>query len=170
MKPFNIFLVLGLAALVPLTASADRGSKYRSPRRCGNDRSYSSFNSNWNPYNPSRPHGLYPGAGTGGGYYQPRSWGYGGNLSGGSYGSGYRPGALKGDYLVQRGVQSGELSRAEVRDIREEQRDIREKEQRYYSDGRLSNREWNDLRGDYKDFDKDIRHNLNDGERSYRSR
>lgn len=179
MKPLNIFRAVVLVALTPLSASADRGSFDNSgPRRCGNDRSYNSYNSGWNgahggwgsiPFNPyggqQVPRGWNSGVWSSGGWGDTGYGGYGGY----GYGGGH-PGIYRTDNLIRNGIRSGALSRDEVRDIREDQRDIREKEQRYWSDGWLSPRERKDLRGDYRDLNKDIRHNLNDGERRFRRR
>lgn len=41
------------------------------------------------------------------------------------------------DRLIYRGIRSGELSRAEVRELRDRQQDIRQEAIRYWSDGKL---------------------------------
>ena len=63
------------------------------------------------------------------------------------------------------GIHSGRLSHDEVRELREDQRDIREKRDEYLRDGYLSQRERDSLRDEYADYQKDLRHELNDGER-----
>jgi len=89
-----------------------------------------------------------------------------------SYGYGYRPGynwnssysASGYDRAIQNGVRSGQLSWREVRELREDQRDIREKAAAYRSDGYLSPRERDSLRDDLQDFRHDLNHELHDGE------
>jgi hypothetical protein len=62
------------------------------------------------------------------------------------------------------GVKSGRLSDREVRDLREAQWELRQKEREYWSDGSLSRREQEDLWDSYRDYRKELNHNLNDGE------
>ena len=72
---------------------------------------------------------------------------------------------FKFERVLSRGVQSGALSRAEVRDLREHQRLVRQKEAYYWSDGRLSFRERQQLTQDYLRLRHDLEHQLRDGER-----
>ncbi len=72
---------------------------------------------------------------------------------------------VKFERVLSRGVQSGALSRAEVRDLREHQRLVRQNEAYYWSDGRLSFRERQQLSEDYLRLRNDLEHQLRDGER-----
>lgn len=69
------------------------------------------------------------------------------------------------DQAIRNGIRTGQLSGDEVRELREDQRDIREKEAAYRSDGYLSPRERAKLQDEIQDFRGDLRHELNDGER-----
>ena len=72
-----------------------------------------------------------------------------------------------GDSSIRDGIRSGRLSRDEVRELTEEQRNIRAEEVSYRRDGFLSPYERNDLRDDINDYNKKLQHELNDGERAW---
>ena len=57
---------------------------------------------------------------------------------------------------IRQGVRSGELTRAEVKDLRQDRRDIRQEEREYKSDGHLSKAERKDLHQDMNALSKDI--------------
>lgn len=57
---------------------------------------------------------------------------------------------------IRQGVRSGELTRAEAKDLREDRRDIRKQEREYKSDGHLSKAERKDLHQDMNALSKDI--------------
>lgn len=99
------------------------------------------------------------------GNYGNHGYGYS-NFGRNSYRSNYNS---PYDGAIWNGIRTGRLSNDEVRELREDQRELREKEIAYRSDGRLTQRERNDLRDEYNDYKKDLNHELNDGEkrRSY---
>ena len=57
---------------------------------------------------------------------------------------------------IHQGVRSGELTRAEAKDLKQDRRDIRQEERQYKSDGHLSKAERMDLRHDKQALSKDI--------------
>ncbi|MFL6550232.1 MAG: hypothetical protein ACJ8OJ_16180 [Povalibacter sp.] len=57
---------------------------------------------------------------------------------------------------IQQGVRSGELTRRETRHVAEEQRDIRQLERAYKSDGTLTNAERRDLHHEQNQASRDI--------------
>jgi hypothetical protein len=57
---------------------------------------------------------------------------------------------------IQQGVRSGELTRGETRRLAEEQRDIRQLERAYKSDGSLTTAERHDLRHEQRQASRDI--------------
>lgn len=57
---------------------------------------------------------------------------------------------------IHQGVRSGELTRAEAKDLREDRKDISKKEHEYKSDGHLSKAERQDLHKDMNALSKDI--------------
>lgn len=69
---------------------------------------------------------------------------------------------------LERGVWSGRLSRAEVMELEERQREIARKRYAYLSDGHLSYREREKLRKEFDSYRKKLAHELSDGERRYR--
>lgn len=69
------------------------------------------------------------------------------------------------DFEIQQGIRNGRLSNAEVRDLIDKKRDLKRRQDQYWSDGRLTKGERNDLKKDYRDYYKDLNHQLNDGER-----
>src|SRR4051812_10540933 len=57
---------------------------------------------------------------------------------------------------IQQGVRSGELTRHETRRLAEEQRDVRQLERAYKSDGTLTGAERRDLRHEQNQASRDI--------------
>ena len=57
---------------------------------------------------------------------------------------------------IKQGVQSGELTRHEVKGLRDERKDIKQLEQAYKSDGSLSNTERKDLHQELNQLSGDI--------------
>lgn len=68
------------------------------------------------------------------------------------------------DYLIQQGVRNGELSRSEVRDLREHEREVEQEEARDLADGHLSHQEKKQLEKDENGLYRDLDHQLHDGE------
>jgi len=68
---------------------------------------------------------------------------------------------------LARGVQSGRLSRDEVRDLNRNAVELQHKKRGYLADGRLTRWERADLQDDQRDYYKDLQHQLNDGERRW---
>ena len=68
---------------------------------------------------------------------------------------------------VERGIRSGQLTRGEVRDIRNQERDIRRERRAYLSDGRLSPGERRDLRHDERRLNRTIQRDTHDRDRRY---
>lgn len=146
MRARHIYLAMLLAGcaaaigLAPETANAD---SWRS--RCGT---------------PSRP------------YYHPgQSYGYGAYGNGYSYrpgGYGYsNNGGYRTEHILRKGINNGQLSWREVRDIRRDEQDLRRKESAYLADGWLSRGERRSLKDERKELYQGIRHNLRDGERRW---
>ena len=63
------------------------------------------------------------------------------------------------------GVRSGELTRHETRRLAEEQRDIRQLERAYKSDGTLTGAERHDLRHEQRQTSRDIHRQKHDGQK-----
>jgi hypothetical protein len=57
---------------------------------------------------------------------------------------------------IHQGVKSGELTRREAHKVREEQRDVRQLERAYKSDGKLTHRERADLHHEQNQASRDI--------------
>lgn len=57
---------------------------------------------------------------------------------------------------IQQGVRSGELTRRETHKLREEQRDVRQLERAYKSDGKLTGAERRDLHHEQNQASRDI--------------
>ena len=145
MKRIGSFIFASALLLAPATAFADHG---RNNNRCG---------SGWSKYGQPT-------------YGNTYGYGYGHGYSNGNYGNrgnsrNDRWGGRNSNDPIAYGVQSGRLSHDEVRELREDQRDIREKRDAYLRDGHLSPRERDSLQDEYADYQKDLRHELNDGER-----
>ena len=70
---------------------------------------------------------------------------------------------------IQQGVRSGELTRAEAKDLREDRRDIRQEEREYKSDGHLSKAERQDLHQDMNALSKDIHSEKHDADKRPRA-
>jgi hypothetical protein len=66
---------------------------------------------------------------------------------------------------IQQGIRSGELTRGEARQLVAEQRNIRQEERQYKSDGVLTGDERKDLRQDLRAASKDIYTEKHDAER-----
>lgn len=104
-------------------------------------------------------------------YHEKPSWG-GWHYDGGYYRhdrnfyTGFGWGRF-GDGAIQRGVYSGKLSNAEVRELYREKADFERKQSRYLSDGWLTRKEREDLQDERQDFRKKLNHELQDGERRW---
>lgn len=68
------------------------------------------------------------------------------------------------NHRIRQGVQSGQLTRDEAKDLRSQQKAIRQEERAYKSDGRLTQEERKDLHQDMNDLSKDIYQEKHDGE------
>ncbi|RLJ64808.1 hypothetical protein [Sulfurisoma sediminicola] len=69
--------------------------------------------------------------------------------------------------MIERGVRSGRITPVEYRELRGEQRAIRQEERAYRADGYLSGAERTDLRHDLKAARRHIRGEMSDGDRQY---
>ncbi len=69
---------------------------------------------------------------------------------------------------IRQGVRSGELTRVEARNLREERQRIAAKERQYKSDGHLSRAERQDLQHDLDALSRDIKHEKHDNQERYR--
>lgn len=142
-------IAAGLIFTIPQLAQADRGGHWES--RGGRDRYYSSYNVR----NQNHSNGF--GWGSGNRWHENR----------GHYHRKHpRNSRFDGD--LSHGVRTGQLSRAEVAELRDKREQLARQEWRYRRDGYLSRSEREDLRDDYQDYQRDLRHELNDGERRYR--
>ena len=65
---------------------------------------------------------------------------------------------------IRSGVRSGQLTRAEARQLREQRRLIREQRRVYRSDGTLTRAERRDLRHDRRDLGRQIRRERHDND------
>jgi hypothetical protein len=65
---------------------------------------------------------------------------------------------------IRSGVRSGQLTRAEARVLREQQRQIRQQRRVYRSDGTLTRAERRDLRHDRRDLGRQIRRERHDND------
>jgi len=65
---------------------------------------------------------------------------------------------------IQQGIRSGELTRGEARGLFAEQRDIRQEERAYWSDGRLSRNERADLQQDLNAASRNIYNETHDAQ------
>lgn len=70
---------------------------------------------------------------------------------------------------IRQGVRSGELTRAEAKDLREDRRDIRQEERAYKADGHLTKAERRDLHQDMNALSKDIYNEKHDGDKRPRA-
>lgn len=66
---------------------------------------------------------------------------------------------------IRQGVRSGELTRAEVRDLNQQRREIRQEERAYKADGHLTRDERRDLHQDMNALSRDIYNEKHDGEK-----
>lgn len=83
------------------------------------------------------------------------------NRSNGSYSS-------SDQSWIREGVRDGRLSSAEVNELRQDQREIRQQEARYLQDGRLTQKERESLEDRHSDYRAQLEHELNDGERRWK--
>jgi len=65
---------------------------------------------------------------------------------------------------IKQGVKSGELTKHEAKELREDQRDIKNKEEAYKSDGKLTNAERKDLQHDLNQSSREIHQEKHDGQ------
>lgn len=96
--------------------------------------------------------------------YDSHSW------SSPAFGFGARENGFGVENAIRDGARRGELSRAELRDLREKQQNLERERSVYWADGRLTERERQDLQNDYRDLEKDLNHNIRDGEKADRDR
>jgi hypothetical protein len=100
--------------------------------------------------------------------------GYGGHGSYGGYG--HSPGAsvdhrqFDQRNRIEQGIRSGELTRNEARGLFTQQRDIRQEERAYWSDGRLSRNERADLQQDLNAASRNIYNETHDAQERNRYR
>jgi len=73
-------------------------------------------------------------------------------------------------HRIQQGVRSGQLTKEEVKDLRSEQKAIRQEERAYKSDGKLTKEERKDLHQDMNELSKDIYQEKHDGDTRPRAR
>ncbi len=71
---------------------------------------------------------------------------------------------------IRQGVHSGELTRSEARNLREERQRIAAKERQYKADGHLSRAERQDLQRDLDALSRNINHEKHDNEERFRGR
>ena len=74
------------------------------------------------------------------------------------------------DQRIKQGVRSGELTKDEAKNLREEQREIRQEERAYKADGKLTRDERKDLHQDLNNLSKDIYTEKHDNEKRPRAR
>jgi len=74
------------------------------------------------------------------------------------------------EHRVKQGVRSGELTKGETQQLREERRNIRQEERTYKADGTLTRDERKDLHQDMNDLSKDIYTEKHDDEKRPRAR
>lgn len=65
---------------------------------------------------------------------------------------------------IRQGVRSGELTRAEVKDLNQQRRGIRQEERAYKADGHMTRAERRDLHQDMNALSKDIYNEKHDAE------
>ncbi|MGB7815870.1 MAG: hypothetical protein WBL28_05930 [Methylotenera sp.] len=65
---------------------------------------------------------------------------------------------------IAQGAKSGELTRDEAKDLREDQRELRQKERAYKADGQLTKDERKDLHKDLNENSKEIYEEKHDAE------
>ncbi len=66
---------------------------------------------------------------------------------------------------IEQGVRSGELTRGEAKQLRQEERSARREEREYKSDGKLTRDERRDLHQDLNQVSRDIHDEKHDAER-----
>lgn len=67
-------------------------------------------------------------------------------------------------HRIQHGVKSGQLTRAEVKELHQDRKALRQEERAYRADGKLTKAERKDLHQDLNALSKDIYHEKHDGE------
>lgn len=103
-----------------------------------------------------------------GGYQQGRhDVRYEGNRYDGRQGAGIDRSQWQQREMIERGVRSGRITPVEYRELRGEQRAIRQEERAYRADGYLSGAERTDLRQDLEAARRHIRSEMSDGDRQY---
>jgi hypothetical protein len=73
------------------------------------------------------------------------------------------------EHRIEQGVRSGELTTAETKGLRKEERSIRQEERAYKSDGKLTRAERKDLHHDLNQASKDIYREKHDDEKRPRA-
>lgn len=73
------------------------------------------------------------------------------------------------NHRIHQGVRSGELTRAEAHDLRQDRRAIRAEEREYKSDGKLTQAERRDLHQDMNKLSRDIHSQKHDGDQRPRA-
>jgi len=73
-------------------------------------------------------------------------------------------------HRIQQGARSGELTRGETRELRSEQRDIRQMERDYKSDGTLTRQERKELHQAQHEASRNIYDEKHDGDKRPRAR
>ena len=66
---------------------------------------------------------------------------------------------------IRSGISSGQITRAEARDLRERRRQIRQEQRTYRSDGTLTRTERREIRRDRREYDRLIRSERRDNDR-----
>lgn len=70
---------------------------------------------------------------------------------------------------IRHGVKTGELTRAEVKELKQQRREIRREEHAYKADGHLTKAERRDLHHDMNALSKDIYNEKHDAEKRHSS-
>lgn len=70
---------------------------------------------------------------------------------------------------IHQGVRSGELTRAEIKNLNEQRRDIRQEERAYKADGHMTKAERRDLHQDMNALSRDIHDAKHDAEKRPRA-
>lgn len=68
------------------------------------------------------------------------------------------------DQRIKQGVKSGQLTKEEVKQLKQERHEVRQEEKAYRSDGHLNKDERKDLHQDLNQMSKDIYKEKHDGE------
>lgn len=151
MKTLEKTLILSAILLAPLSAAHADWKYYGGNRGRGQY-----INQHFNDYSP-RYNSNFNGHRCGTEQPRPHNSGY--------YNDNYN---AFGYTQIRQGIRGGQLSPREVRELKDELSEIREKERYYYSDGHYSKDERDSIREGYEDFRHDLKHELKDGERRWR--